>query len=88
MNKLYESVLSCHASRHPGNTHNGEFARISQEKDGSVIEDPIPIALVGVEFDREATRIASAVCGTLLAADGREARNAFRPLPSLRQHVN
>lgn len=49
-----------------------ELGRVTQKEDGGVVGDHVPIALIGTEFDAEATRIASAVVGTGLATDGGE----------------
>ena len=68
--------------------YDWKLAGISQEEDWCVVEDPIPIALVGIEFDGEATRVPRAVCGTLLPTDRGEACNTFRLFANLREHVN
>lgn len=51
----------------------GELRRVTQEEDGGVVSDHIPVALVGTELDAEATRIASAVMRTGFATNGGEA---------------
>lgn len=38
-----------------------ELGRVSDEEDGSVVEHPIPVALVGPQLNREATGVASSV---------------------------
>jgi hypothetical protein len=71
-----------------GDAHNRKLARISQEENWCVVEDPIPVTLVGVELDREATRIPRAIWRTLLASNGGEACNTLRLLANFRQHIN
>ena len=60
----------------------------SEEEDGCVIEDPIPVSLFSVELEGKATRVTSTVGRALLTADGGEASNAFRLLAQPAEHVN
>ena len=71
-----------------GVNEDGELGRVAKEEDGGVVEDPVPVALLGIEFDREAARISGGVRRTLLAAHGREASNALGLLPNTREHVH
>lgn len=50
-----------------------ELGGISQEEDGCVIGDDIPVAFIGPHLDSEATRITSQVMRSGLASDSREA---------------
>lgn len=58
---------------------------ITNEEDGSVVSDEIPVAFFGVEFDSEAARVACRVGRTTFTADGGEADGHRRPLPDLRK---
>lgn len=49
-----------------------ELGRVANEEDGSVIEDPIPVALIGLEFDGESTGVSSSIGGPGFASNGRE----------------
>ncbi len=46
--------------------------RVLDEEHGDVVADQVPVALVGVELDREATDVARGVGRSALARDGRE----------------
>lgn len=52
-----------------GVDEHGEFAGIAQEKDRSVVEDPVPVALLSVEFKSKPSRIARTVGRTLFTSD-------------------
>lgn len=47
----------------------GELARLTEEEDGGVVVYPVPVTLVGVELDGEASGVTSRVSRTLLASD-------------------
>lgn len=49
-----------------------EFNRVSNEENGSVITNHIPIAFFGVEFNSETTRITFGISGTLFTTDSGE----------------
>ena len=49
-----------------------EFDGITDEEDGSVVSDHIPVALFGVEFDGESTGVTFGVSGSFFASDGGE----------------
>lgn len=71
--------------RHQCVTHayNWKLAGVSQEEDGRVVEDPVPIALIRVEFDREATRVTGAICRSLLSTNRGEACDTLRLLADI-----
>lgn len=50
-----------------------ELGRVSQEEDGRVVGDEVPVAVVGAELDGKAPGVARQVVRAGLAADGREA---------------
>lgn len=50
----------------------GELGRVTQEKDWSVIEDPVHVAFLGLHLDRETTRVTSSVWRTRFTTDGGE----------------
>lgn len=47
-----------------------ELGRVAEEEDGRVVENPIPIAFLSVEFDGEASRISSRIWASLLTTNG------------------
>ena len=51
----------------------GELDRVLDEEDRDVVADEIPIALLGVELDREAAHVARQVGRALVAGHGGEA---------------
>jgi len=50
----------------------GELGGISQEEDGGVVGNDIPVALVSAELDGESTRVSRTVVGARLATDSGE----------------
>ena len=56
----------------------GEFDRVLDEEDGNIVADQIPIAFLGIEFDRKAAHIASDIGRPLAAGDGGEAAEQGR----------
>ena len=46
-----------------------KFRRVTEEEDWSVVEYPVPIAFLGIEFDGEASRISGRIGATLLSTD-------------------
>ena len=50
----------------------GELGRVTDEEDGGVIEDPIPVTFISSELDGEATGVASGVGRARFTTDGRE----------------
>jgi hypothetical protein len=60
-----------------------KLGRVSQEEDGCVVCDNIPIALRCPELDREATRVARAVMRTRLATNSRKSNSDWASLALL-----
>ena len=56
---------------------------VAHEEDRRVVADHVPVALLGVELEREATHIAFGVGGPQLAGHGREPRDHRRLLADL-----
>ena len=50
----------------------GELGRVTDEEDGGVVEDPIPVTFIGSELDGEAAGVASGVGRARFTTDGRE----------------
>lgn len=67
---------------------DGEFRRVTEEEYGRVVEYPIPIALLGIEFNGEASRIPGRIGTPLLSADSREAGNALGLLSNVIEHIH
>lgn len=51
----------------------GELGGVTEEEDGSVVSDKVPVALLGLELDGETTGVTGVVAGARLATDGGEA---------------
>jgi len=49
-----------------------ELGRITDEEDGGVVEDPIPVTFFSSKLDGEAARVASGVGRARFTTDGRE----------------
>ncbi len=49
-----------------------EFCGILDEEDWGVVEDPVPVALLGLELDGETTRVTSGIGRAGLSSYGRE----------------
>ena len=56
----------------------GEFDRVLDEEHRDVVADEVPVALLGVELDREAAHVAGEIGRALVAGDGREADEGLR----------
>ena len=70
-----------------GVDHVGELHRIADEEDLQVVADQIPVAILGVHLDGEATRVAQ-VLGRVAAVDHRrEADEERRPLALLLEQL-
>ena len=67
---------------------DGELGGVTDEEDRGVVEDPVPVTLLGVELDRETSGVTSSVWGTLLTTDSREANDSGGPLADASEHVN
>ena len=62
----------------------GELDRVADEEDAEVVADQIPVAVLGVELDREAARVARRLGGVPAAGDRGEAQGhvgALAPAP-------
>ena len=70
-----------------GMDEDGELGRIPHEKDGSVVEHPVPVALFGVELEGKPTRVTSTVGGALFATDCRETSKHLGFLADSLEHV-
>ena len=57
-----------------------ELDRVLDEEDGDVVADDVPVALFGIELDREAAHVASKIGGAFVAGDGRETHEGGRLL--------
>ena len=58
----------------------GEFGGIANEEDGSVVEHPIPVTLIGPQLNGKATGVASSIGRTRFASDSRETDSGANPL--------
>lgn len=65
---------------------DGELGRVSEEEDGSVVGDKVPITLARLELDRESTRVTVGIRRAGLSTDGRES-GGQGDLGSLLEHV-
>ena len=61
----------------------GELDRVAHEEHRRVVADDVPVALVRIEFQREAAHVALGIRRAALAGDGREAQERFRLLADL-----
>ena len=66
---------------------DGEFGWISEKENGGVIEDPIPITLLGIKFHGEASRISGGIRRPLFTSHGRKASNTSCLLTHSVEHV-
>ncbi len=60
-----------------------ELGGVTNEEHGGVVEHPVPVALVGAQLERKATRIARGVGRPGLATDGGEPRGDAHLLADL-----
>jgi hypothetical protein len=58
-----------------------EFRWVSDEEDGGVVKNPVPVSFVCLEFDGEATRITSRVWRARLSSNRRPTDCGFDLLP-------
>ena len=61
----------------------GKAQRIAKEEHRRVVAHDVPVALLGIKFDREAADVAFGVGRAALAGDSREAREHRRLLADL-----
>jgi hypothetical protein len=66
----------------------GELERIADEEDRRVVAREVPVAVLGIELQRESARIAHAIGRAARARDGREAREHGRLLAHLVHHAH
>ena len=64
-----------------------EAQRIAEEEHRRVVADDVPVALLGVELERDAADVALRIGRAALAGDGREAREHRRLLADLRENL-
>src|SRR6267154_6097485 len=64
----------------------GELVRVAYEEHRRVVPDQIPVALLGVELDRESAYVAFGIGGPELAGNGREPQEQGGPGAGL-QHL-
>ena len=65
-----------------------ELSGITDEENWCVIENPVPVAFLGVIFDREPSRVSSCVWGAFLSTDGGKSSDAASLLANTKEHVN
>jgi len=65
----------------------GKPQRVAEEKHWRVIADDVPVALLGIELQREAADVALGVGGTALTCDGGEAGEHRGPFSDLRKYL-
>lgn len=53
-----------------GVDEEGEIGGITDEKDGGVVVNPVPVTLICIEFDGEAAGITGSVSRALLSTNG------------------
>ena len=64
-----------------------ELDRVADEEDTEVVADEVPVAVLGVELDREAARVADRLGGVAAAGHGREAHGDIGPLAGLLEQL-
>jgi hypothetical protein len=64
-----------------------ELRGVTDEEDRRVVTDEVVVALLRIELDRKATRVAHRVGAAELSRDGREAQEHGGPLAHLREEV-
>ena len=50
----------------------GKLGRVTDEEDGGVVEDPIPVTFISLELDGETAGVASGIGGARFTTDGGE----------------
>lgn len=71
-----------------GVDEEGELGRIAKEEDRRVVVNPIPVALLGIELNGEASRISRSIWGTLLSTHSRETSDGGGLLANTSEHIN
>ena len=64
-----------------------ELAGVLDEEDRRVVADQVVVAVLGVELQREAARVAKSVRRTCLASDSRETDCGTGPSPDFRKQL-
>ena len=49
-----------------------ELGGVSQEENGCVVENPVPVAFLSTELDCKSTWVASCICRSAFTTDGRD----------------
>ena len=80
-------ALERHRVRLLGVDEVGELDRVADEEDAEVVADQVPVAVLGVELDREAARVAQRLGGVAAAGDRREAHGDLGPLARLLEQL-
>jgi hypothetical protein len=70
-----------------GVDERGELDAVTDKEDGCVVPNHIPIALLSVELDAEASRVAGGIGGALLPADGGKADGYVGSFADLAEEV-
>ena len=65
-----------------------ELGRITDEEDRCVVENPIPVALLGIVLNRKASGVSSSIWRAFLTTDRGETSNAASFLANIEEHVN
>lgn len=65
-----------------------EVGGITDEEDGSVVEDPVPVTLLGIELHSKPSGVSSRICGTLLAANSGKSNSQRSLLADTSEHVD
>ena len=77
---LWVALLSVYEDR--------KLRRVTEKEDWSVVENPVPIAFLRIEFDGEASRISRRIGAAFLSSHSREASNALCLLPHTIEHIH
>lgn len=64
-----------------------ELGRVPDEKDGGVVVDPVPVALLGPQLHSETTGVAGGIGRTALAADSAETGSSAGAVANLAEDV-
>lgn len=65
-----------------------ELGRVTEEEDGGVVEDPVPVALRGIELEGKPSGIASTIGRALLTTDSGETSEHVSLLADTLEHVD
>jgi hypothetical protein len=67
---------------------HGELARVAEEEDGGVVEDPVPVTLLSVELAGKSSGVASTVRRALFTSDGGKADECLCLFANSLEHVD